>query len=174
MLVSVLDYQFGAGSFEAIVLDRKAADPLPPYLFQRLTPSEIEDVGLEFVRSKNTGKIRNVLVNGNHLLSMHAHDGLFILKRLAGERLHVHTDRYRVVVESETAGFNRQGKSVFARFVLEADERIRPGDELLVVDQEGKLAAVGSALLSVPEMKAFSTGMAVKVSAGMDRKKKKS
>ena len=170
MLVSVLDYQFGAGAFEAVFLNRKATEPLPPYLFQRFTIEEIEDAKIEFVKSKNTGKIRNILGNGKHLLSMHAHDGFFILKEISGSRLSEHTSRYQVTVESDTAQFNRQGKSVFAKFVLDADRDIRPGDEVVVVDEGKRPVAVGSALLTADEMKAFKTGMAVKVSVGMEKK----
>ena len=170
MLVSVLDYQFGAGAFEAIFLDRKTEEPLPSYLFQRFTTEEIEDAGIEFVKSKNTGKIRNILGNGKHLLSMHAHDGFFILKKTAGLRFSEHTGRYLVTVESETAQFNRKGKSVFAKFVLDADCNIRPGDEVVVVDEGKRPVAVGSALLTTDEMKAFKTGIAVKVSEGMEKK----
>ena len=170
MLVSVLDYQFGAGAFEAIFLDRKTEEPLPSYLFQRFTTEEIEDAGIEFVKSKNTGKIRNILGNGKHLLSMHAHDGFFILKTTAGSRFSEHTGRYQVTVESETAQFNRKGKSVFAKFVLDADCNIRPGDEVVVVDEGKRPVAVGSALLTTDEMEAFKTGIAVKVSEGMEKK----
>src|SRR5947208_665301 len=40
---------------------------------------------LSYVTSKNTGKIRNVHVNGEHVLSLRAEDGLFTLK-VAGAR----------------------------------------------------------------------------------------
>jgi len=172
LLVGVLDYQLGTGAFEAIFLDREMTRQVPPYLFQRFTVSEVEDAGIEFVKSKNTGKIRNVSGGRQHLLSMHAHDGFFILKKTAGWRLSEHTGRHRVTVESETAQFNRKGKSVFAKFVMDADRNIRPGDEVVVVDEDGKVAAVGNALLTAAEMKAFKTGMAVRVSEGMEKKQK--
>jgi hypothetical protein len=35
---------------------------------------------LQIVKSKNTGKIRNVLVDGKHVVSMRAPDGLFTLR----------------------------------------------------------------------------------------------
>ncbi len=173
MLVSVLDYQFGPGSFEAIFLNRPPMDPLPPYGFQRFTVRELEDARISLVKSKNTGKIRNIMAGHHHLLSMHAHDGFFLLKMVAGLRLLEHTGRHTITVDSETAVFNRKGKSVFAKFVKDVDPEIRPGDEVIVVDEKGKPAAVGTALLPVPEMLAFDQGMAVKVREGLSRKKKK-
>ena len=174
LLTAVLDYQLGRGAFEAIFLNRPPKDPFPKYGFQRFTTEELEDADISFVKSKNTGKIRNVHGGGEHLLSMHAFDGFFLLKRVAAWRLNQHlSGRHRVKVDPDSAQFNLKGKSVFARFVLEADPDIRPGDEVVVVDPEGKTVAVGSALLTAEEMKAFEVGMAVKVSQGLGKKDKK-
>ncbi|TLZ60335.1 MAG: tRNA-guanine(15) transglycosylase, partial [Methanobacteriota archaeon] len=63
--------------------------------------------------------------------------------------------------------FNRAGKNVFAKFVVEADPELRPMDEVLVVDREDRLAAVGQALLNAEEMVDFDLGLAVKVREGL-------
>jgi len=140
------DMQFGRGAAEALLAGR-----------------------VELVRSKNTGRVRNVLVDGRHVLSMRAHDGLFTLRAEGGKVLHRAFGKpaLRVVVETETAEFNRLGKNVFAKFVVAADPELRPMDEVLVVDQEDRLAAVGQALLNPEEMVAFDRGLAVKVREGL-------
>ncbi|MCJ2519927.1 MAG: hypothetical protein LN412_03125, partial [Candidatus Thermoplasmatota archaeon] len=61
-----------------------------------------------------------------------------------------------------------QGRSVFAKFVTDADPDLRPGEEVLVVDQEDGLLAVGRALMNREEMLAFDVGPAVKVREGSD------
>ncbi len=124
-----------------------------------------------FVTSKRTRRVRNVLVDGKHVLSLRASDGLYTLKWAGGERIHeaIAAPRLRVIVETETAPFNRQGRSVFAKFVTEADTDLRPGEEVLVVDQEDGLLAVGRALMNREEMLAFSVGPAVKVRQGSDQ-----
>jgi len=124
---------------------------------------------VELVCSKRTGRIRNVIVDGRHVLSMRAHDGMFTLRAEGGKILHaaLPAPSLRVVVETDTSEFNRQGKNVFAKFVLEADADLRPGDEVLVVDQEDRLAAVGRALLNPEEMIAFQRGLAVRVREGL-------
>ncbi len=126
---------------------------------------------VEFVTSKRTHRIRNVLVDKAHVLSLRASDGLYTLKWAGGQRIHrsVETPRLRVVVETETAPFNRQGRSVFAKFVTETDPELRPGEEVLVVDQEDGLLAVGRALMNREEMLAFNVGPAVKVREGSDQ-----
>jgi len=55
---------------------------------------------------------------------------------------------------------------VFAAHVAKADDSIHAKDEVIVVDENGKVLAVGRALLSGSEMKAFKTGVAVKVRHG--------
>ena len=110
-----------------------------------------------------------MIVDGRHVLSMRAHDGLFTLRAEGGKVLHRAFPKpaLRVIVEADTAEFNRQGKNVFARFVAEADPGLRPGDEVLVVDPEDRLAAVGQALLNPEEMIAFERGLAVHVREGL-------
>jgi 7-cyano-7-deazaguanine tRNA-ribosyltransferase len=140
------DMQFGRGAADALLAGK-----------------------VELVTSKRTGRIRNVIVDGRHVLSMRAHDGMFSLRAEGGKLLHagLPAPSLRVVVETETAEFNRQGKNVFAKFVGEADSDLRPGDEVLVVDREDRLAAVGQALLNPEEMIAFERGLAVKVREGL-------
>jgi len=108
-------------------------------------------------------------VEGKHVLSMRAHDGLFTLRLDGGKLLHRAFSKplLRVVVETETAEFNRAGKNVFAKFVVEADEELRPFDEVLIVDQEDRLVAVGQALLNPEEMVAFDQGLAARVREGL-------
>jgi len=124
---------------------------------------------VRLVRSKKTGRVRNVLVDSRHVLSMRAHDGLFTLRLEGGKVLHraFPAPALRVVVETDTAEFNRQGKNVFARFVSAADPNLRPMDEVLVVDRGDRLVAVGQALLNPEEMIAFDRGLAVKVREGL-------
>ncbi len=142
---AVADYQFGAGTSEALLKGK-----------------------VELVKSKKTGKIRNVNVDGEHVLSLRAADGLYTLKLAGGRRLHeaLKPPSLRVVVDEESAPFNREGRNVFAKFVLECDEKVRPWDEVLVVDEADDLLAVGRALLNREEMLAFQHGMAVKVREG--------
>jgi 7-cyano-7-deazaguanine tRNA-ribosyltransferase len=124
---------------------------------------------MELVKSKKTGKIRNVICNGEHVLSMRAGDGMFTLKVHGARRLHngFPSPKLRVVVKDDSVEFNREGKNVFANFVVECDEEIRPRDEVLVVDQKDDLVAMGRALLNREEMMSFKRGVVVKVREGI-------
>ncbi|MCI4372004.1 MAG: tRNA-guanine transglycosylase, partial [Thermoplasmata archaeon] len=122
-----------------------------------------------YVVSKNTGKVRNVLADGEHLLSLRAEDGLFTLKAAGAKRLHeaFSTPKLRVIVERDSVPFQREGKNVFAKFVEDADPEIRPGDEVLVVSREDDLCAVAQAAMNRREMMAFKRGVAAHVREGV-------
>jgi 7-cyano-7-deazaguanine tRNA-ribosyltransferase len=139
---AVLDMQFGRGA--ADVLDGRA---------------------VEFVKSRKTGKIRNVIVDGLHAFSMRAHDGRFTLKMEGAKMLMglLPPPRMRVVVEDEPAEFAEKGANVFAKFVRDCDDEIRPGDDVMIVNTKGELAAAGRALMNREEMLAFNRGIAVRV-----------
>ena len=144
---AVLDVQFGKGVGD--VLNGKRID---------------------LVKSERTGKIRNVIIDGMHAFSMRAGDGRFTLK-LQGGRLLLEVlkpPKMRVEIDDEPAEFAAKGNNVFAKFVRECDPDIRPGDDVLVVNSRGELAAVGRALMNREEMLAFKRGVAVRVKDSSD------
>ncbi len=119
---------------------------------------------IKIVKSKKTGKIRNVYCNGKHILSMRASDGMFTLKIFGGSLLHSYfkPPMLRVAVKKDAVPFIMDGKSVFAKFVKDCDNYLRPLDECLIVDEKDTLLAVGRCLLNKKEMLSFNSGIAVK------------
>jgi 7-cyano-7-deazaguanine tRNA-ribosyltransferase len=119
---------------------------------------------VKIIKSKKTGKIRNVYVDGNHVLSMRARDGLFTLKIEGGQRLHnfFKYPKLRVILEKDAEPFVKEGKSVFAKFVVNCDADLRPYDECLIVNEKDNLIAVGRCLMNRNEMLSFNYGIAVK------------
>jgi len=143
---AVADYQFGKGAADHLLLGQ-----------------------VEINKSKNTGKIRTVLADGEHILSMRAPDGFFSLKPAGGERLRkgFPSPRLRVIVNQDSVPFNREGKNVFCNFVVDCDPDLVPMDEVLVVDESDSLLAIGRTLLIRSEMLAIKKGLAVKVREGV-------
>ncbi|MFA5862600.1 MAG: tRNA guanosine(15) transglycosylase TgtA [Candidatus Thermoplasmatota archaeon] len=142
---SIADYQFGPGAGDALL------------------------AGEVTIRtSNNTGKIRNVHVDGEHVLSLRAEDGFFTLKIGGARRLHAAFDfpRLRVVVHADSVPFNRGGKNAFAQFVQKWDATLRPGDECLLVDEADGLVACGQMHLAPSELGFFKKGLAVHVREG--------
>lgn len=148
------DYQFGAGAGEALA-----------------------SRGLKVEVSKRTGKPRYVYdYDGRLLASIRWNDG-FMALTIEGARLllkHYDPPKLRVIVADEAVEFVRKGRSVFAKHVIDVDPEIRSGDEVIVVDRNDNLLAVGKAVLSSLEMLAFNSGVAVKVRRGVDSEGNKS
>ncbi len=144
-VVRTLDWQFGAGAGAALT----AGD-------------------LRIEKSRATEKIRTVHLDGEHILSLRAHDGFFTLKLAGARRLReaLPAPANRVVVHADSIPFNRAGKSVFAQFVHAIDPSLRLGDEAIIVDAKDGLVAVGQLLIAPDEVADFRNGMAVKVREG--------
>ena len=142
---AVADMQFGEGAADVLVRGK-----------------------VELVTSPRTGKIRNVLSDGEHVLSMRAHDGMFTLKLAGARRLHDawKAPRMRVVVNEDAVPFVSVGKSAFAKFVTDMDAELRPGDECLVVGPGDELLGVGQTHMNRREALTFRKGAAAKVREG--------
>jgi predicted RNA-binding protein (TIGR00451 family) len=72
-----------------------------------------------------------------------------------------------VTVKSEVKKFIAEGGDVFAAHVVAADD-VRAKDEIVVLDEERGILAVGRAVLSGSEMLVFKRGVAVKVRRGVN------
>lgn len=159
------DIQFNTGKTSRVVdFDLRRIAAVADMQFGRGASEALLDGKTTIIKSKRTGKIRNVICDGSHVLSMRAEDGLFTLKLEGGRRLHrrFRHPLLRVVVGGDAVPFVKEGKSVFAKFVSDCDPDLRPFDECLVVDEADEFLAVGRTLLTRDEMLSFQQGMAVK------------
>lgn len=147
---SVADYQFGRGAGEV------------------LFPSNVE-ISL----FRRTGRVRHIRLNGRLLATLRPTDGFFSLT-IEGARQIVQLDppRLWVRVQDDVADFIAKGRSVFAKHVIDCDEEIRPAEEVFITDSQHRILAVGRAVLTGKEMKAFKHGVAVRVRRGVDEERK--
>lgn len=142
---SVADYQFGKGCGKA------------------LFPKDVD-----MTYSRKSGRIKHIHLDDVLLASLRARDGVFTLTIAGAERLisNIVNTGHTVTVKAEVAEFIAQRRNVFAKHVLDAGDVIRPGDEVIVLNPERRVLAVGKALLNKEEMLAFETGVAIKVRRG--------
>lgn len=143
---SIADYQFGKGVGEKLFPDH-----------------------VRIIHSKRTGRIRHVYLGEKRLATLRPPDGLFSLTIAGAKRMmkHIKPQRLWVRIQEEAEPFVVKGKSVFAKHVIDADEEIRPQEEVTVVNGKNEVLAVGRAVLSGKEMKAFRKGVAVRVRRGL-------
>jgi uncharacterized protein with predicted RNA binding PUA domain len=144
-LRGIAEYQFGAGCGEA------------------LFP---ECIAVEY--SRRTGRLRHVFFEEKLVATLKPDDGFLALTVYGAELLlsRMRNPGFTVTVKEGVEGEIAEGKSVFAKHVVAADPCIRPGDEIVVLDGERRVIAVGKALLNGEEMLVFRTGVAVKVRRG--------
>lgn len=145
-LRAILRYQYGAGAEKIL-----------------------EEGAVAVERSERTGRIRHVYVGGEMVATIRASDG-FLVPTLEGAKLLLSAlppPRARVVAHPEAVPFVARGRSLFAKHVLNADDEIRAGDEVVVVDRDDRLVAVGRAVLSGWEMEKFERGVAVRTRRGI-------
>jgi uncharacterized protein with predicted RNA binding PUA domain len=142
---SIADYQFGKG------------------VGVRLFPANVK-----MSYSKATGRIRYVSLKGERLATLRPTDGLLSLSIVAARFVaeNAVSARCFVTVRGDVAEFVAAGGDVFAAHVVKVDDAVHAKDEVIVVDECNRVLAVGRALLSGLEMRAFKTGVAVKVRHG--------
>ena len=143
---TILDYQFGKG------------------IGKILTKGETD-----LVVSRKTKRLRNLLLNGEHVASLSHRRGMFILQKKGAELIHKSSKspKFRVIVDADTAEFNRKGKSVFCKFIEDIDSDLKCMDECIVVTPDDQLIAFGKLLVSPKELGLGQQGMAVRVRSGI-------
>ena len=142
---AIADYQFGKG------------------VGIQLFPSNVE---IQY--SPRTGRIRFINLNGERLATLRPTDGVLSLSIKAAVFMAEKTPFAQcfVTVKNDVSKFIAEGGDVFAVHVVKVDEEVGAKDEVIAVDENGQVLAVGRTILSSGEMMAFKTGVAVKIRHG--------
>ena len=127
----------------------------------------MKDVKISF--SKRTGRVRHIHYHEILIATLRPMDGFFSLTLGGAQRLHslIKPPRFRVVIQPDVEEFVRMNRDVFARHVCSVDEKIIPGEEVLITNEKDELLAIGKAVLTGMEMLSFKRGVAVKVRRGI-------
>jgi 7-cyano-7-deazaguanine tRNA-ribosyltransferase len=139
------------------------------WLMKKELVEGFDDSDISFSRS--TGKIRYVMKDERILFTMVPTTGLLTPTFEGGDLLLNHgiDNRYLVKMNDDASDFVAKGKSALAKFVVQASPELRPGEEVVIVDNNKLLLGVGKALLSGHEMQAFKRGVAVSVRHARDK-----
>jgi len=142
----IADYQLGKGAGDDLFTDK-----------------------VEIAFSRTTGRIRYIYMRDRLLATLRPTDGMFSLTVGGAKRLtrKASLERLWIKVSDDATPFIAKGKSVFAKHIIDADEEIRPQEEIIVLSKSGKVLAVGKAVLTGKEMKVFKRGLAVRVRRGV-------
>ena len=144
-LIGVANYQFGRGV--GVVLFNK---------------------NVRVTCSRRTGRIRHIFKKNQLIATLRPKDGYLALS-LAGAKLILSSKRETsnlVIIQNDVSEFIRAGGDVFAKHIVRANKELRPAEEVIVVDENNRLLAVGRAVLSGNDMQYFKRGVAVRVRRG--------
>ncbi len=133
------------------------------YQFGRGVSKNVKNFELEFAR---TGKPRGVKIRGERIGTISAETGFFI-PNLKGAML-LKDFMKKVVVKKEVEEFVRKGRNLLSKFAF-TKNNITPGEEVIVVNENGEILACGRALLNSKEINLFERGVAVKVRDYVER-----
>jgi len=137
---TMLDYEFGVGTSRAL-----------------------PKAGLEFVYSKKSDRLKQV-IHDDKLFATIRPNGV-ISPTYYGACLLIKSKAYAenaVVVEQDAVKFVSEGKSVFCKFVKRVGRHVLSSGEVAVLDPAGRVIGVGSAKMHGDFMREFKHGVAVK------------
>ncbi len=151
----------------ALARVRSTAD----YQFGRGVGANLFPTSVEIIYSPRTGRIRYITLNGERLATLRPTDGQLSLSIKAALFMadNIPDAQCFVTVQNDVSEFIAKGGDVFAVHIVKADGEIHAKDEVVVLDEDKHVLAVGRALLSSSEMTAFKTGVAVKVRHGIKK-----
>ncbi len=133
------------------------------YFFGNVS-SVLPKKGYKFVISPKSGRVKQIY-HRNNLFATVRPDGSIALTGYSVSIL-LRSKNFLencIYVSKEAAEFVKKGRSVFNKFVVKAGKNIRPGSEVVVLDESGKPIAIGTSVLSWKHMGEFKRGIAVKV-----------
>jgi len=122
--------------------------------------------------SVNTKRLRGIVYNDKIFATVRASDFALIPHLSLGILLHkvLPYPKWRVVIINEIVDdLLNEGYTVFSRHIINGDSRIRPHDEVLVVNEDDELIAVGRALVDYETMITSVYGGAVQIREKVDR-----
>ena len=132
---------------------------------------DIDNIRVE--RSPATQKIRYIFLENNLILVLRPNNGFFTLSMHSARIIKTNFEmpKLRVIVLNEISEFIKKGRNVFCKHVIDIDENLRPLDEVIVVNQNDEILAIGRLKLPVTYVKSFSSGVAVNVRKGVNKSK---
>jgi predicted RNA-binding protein (TIGR00451 family) len=153
------------------------------YIFGKNTSKAIDYSKIEFQYSRKTGRLRYVVekptkailftFRPNGSIAPTVRGASILLSRSSAKQLQSAKKlRFRpwwtITVINGVTEFVSRGKTVFCKHVAHCDDSLRAGNDVAVLNEDGKLLAVGKAIMAGSVMKQFKRGAAVKVREGIE------
>lgn len=152
VIKAITDYQFGPIITDALFKESK---------------------NIDIKYSKNTGRIKHIYVDNELFLNYRPNIGLFTLNLNSARRIIKKTTppKLRVIVLNEISEFIKEGRNVFNKHVVDLDNKLRPLDEVIVVNELDELLGIGRLMIPISYVRSFKNGIAVNIRKGINKSK---
>ncbi len=150
--------------------DLRLVSLMVDYLFGKGVSRALPREGFRLYHSRRSARVKLIHHDGKLFATVKPNGAMAL--SLYGAALLSKSPRFKenhVQVSDEVVEFVRGGRSVFNKFVTRAGRNVYPRSEVAVVDSQGRVVGVGTAVLNGAHMTQFKTGVAVKVRAGLRR-----
>ena len=138
------------------------------YLFGKNVSKAIPRDGVKLEYSRRSGRVKLVYHDDKLFATMRPNGSMAL--SVYGATLLLKSRPFLnncVTVADDAVPFVKGGKSVFCKFVTKAGIRIRPRDDVAVLDKSGRVIGVGTSVMAGEFIQQFKTGAAVKVREGL-------
>ena len=145
------------------------------YIFGKGTSKNLDFEKVDFQYSRRTGRLKYVIEKSSEkiLFTFRANGtiaptllgaGMLIAKR----KLFTIKSRppWTITVIDGVSDFISKGRTVFCKHVVYCSDSLLPGEDVAVLNESGKLLAMGKSMLAGPVLKEFKRGAAVKIREG--------
>jgi predicted RNA-binding protein (TIGR00451 family) len=141
------------------------------YQFGKGTGIKLFPENIEIQYSPRTGRIRYINLDNQRLATLRPTDGRLSVSIKAAQTMaeHIPEAKCFLTVQNAVAPYIAKGGDVFAVHVVAVDAEVGAKDEVIVIDENRQVLAVGRTLLSSSEIQAFKIGVAVKTRHGINK-----
>ncbi len=145
------------------------------YIFGKGTGKKLDFEKLDFKYSRRTGRLKYVIEKSSEkILFTFRANGTIAPTILGAEALISGRNisrinsrpRWTITVLDGVSDFISNGRTVFCKHVVSCSDFLRPGEDVAVLNESGKLLAMGKSILAGPVLKQFKRGAAVKIREG--------
>lgn len=145
------------------------------YIFGRGNSKSLDLKMLGFEYSRRTGRLRYVLdkstknvlftfrQNGSIAPTIEGTNLLLLRANLSKIKAR---PSWTITVVDGVSDLIVKGKTAFCKHVVHCSDSVRAGEDVAILNESGKILAVGRTVVSGPQMKQFKRGPAVKVREG--------
>ncbi|MFI5419704.1 MAG: PUA domain-containing protein [Nitrososphaerales archaeon] len=145
------------------------------YIFGKGTGKKIDFEKVDFKYSRRTGRLKYVIEKSTEKILFTFRSNGTIAPTIIGAEMLISgrnisriksRPRWTITVLDGVSDFISNGRTVFCKHVVSCSDFLRPGEDVAVLNESGRLLAMGRSMLAGAVLKQFKRGAAVKIREG--------